>query len=126
MATGGIITDVGKNLMLRRLYLSDQTATTQFKVGTGTNTPATTDTDLQTPVLTKVFVAGYPIFDITNKKVTVRGFISSTEANGSSLTETGEFNTDTPFKMISRDVYPLISKTSSDELAYLWTHKIID
>jgi hypothetical protein len=125
MTTGGIVTNVGKNLVLSRLYGSGDTAITQFKIGTGTNTPIVGDTDLQTPILTKNFVPGYPTFDTVNFKVTTRGFISSAEANGNLITETGEFNTDGTPKMSTRFVFTGISKTVSDEIAIVIINRMI-
>jgi len=126
MAVGGKITTKGKNLFLRRLYLSDKTVVNTGKVGTGTATPSASDTDLDTPTITKTFVSGYPLFDESAKKVTTRLFISSVEGNGTAISEVGEFNTDSPKEMISRDVFTAISKTSGDEIAVIITHKVID
>jgi len=127
-----VITTNGRNLTLHRLYTETptDTAPTVFKIGTGTTTADESDTDLTTTITgwnaggdTKDFVSGYPQFDTTNKEVTVRGFISSTQANGNTISEVGEFNTDGTPKMFSHDVFTGISKTNTQEIALIWVHK---
>ena len=52
MATGSLITNGGKNILLNRAYkvTPDYLAPTQFKVGINNGTPAAGDTDLDQPV----------------------------------------------------------------------------
>jgi len=52
MAVGGVITTLGKNVLLHRGYLSAPTYAepTLFKIGIGTTTPVVADTDLETPI----------------------------------------------------------------------------
>ena len=78
-----------------------------------------TDSDLVT-----TFVTGYPSFDETNKKVTLRYFLSSTQANGFPLTEVGSFNTDGTRIMVEHDVFTSISKSSTDEISFVVVNKI--
>jgi len=49
MATGGVITNSGKNVMLNRTYKSspDYTIPSKFRVGIGTTTPVVADTGLE-------------------------------------------------------------------------------
>lgn len=125
MANGSIFVNNGLNLAIRRLYASDKTVVSQFQCGTGTTTPAVTDTGLETATGGKYnFVAGYPVFDTTNKQVTVRGFVPSTDLNGSTITEVGEFNTDGTPIMIDHDVFTGITKTTSVEVAFIWKHSV--
>jgi len=72
-----------------------------------------------------VFVTGYPIFDETNKKVTLRYYLNSLQANGFPIDETGSFNTDGTPLMIDRDVFTSISKTSSDEIAIVVVNTMV-
>lgn len=132
MATGNIITTSGKLISIDRTFNSSptRTAPTQFKVGTGTTTPAVGDTDLVTPVSIdgdnfKDFVSGYPTLDTTNIQATIRCFLTSLEANGNTLTEFGIVNTDGTPLMFSRMVHTGISKTNSIEVAYIEKDKII-
>jgi hypothetical protein len=133
MANGASVTTVGKNLALARLFNSTNTVVSQFKIGTGTTTPAVTDVDLTTPVTAwhsatdfGEWVSGYPTFDLVNSKVTVKGYVASTEANGNTLSETGLFNSDGTPVMFSHDVHTAFSKTSTVEAIYTWVFQIVD
>ena len=84
-------------------------------MGTGTNTPAVGDTDMQTPVNIngtefKNFVTGFPTLDTTNMIATARCFVATTEANGNSLTEFGIINTDGTPLLFSHAVHTAISE----------------
>lgn len=126
MATGQIFTNNGLKVMLNRMFKTtpDYLEPSLFKVGTGTTTPTTSDTDLETPVTidattTKAFLSGYPVLDETNLQATIRCFLNSLEANGNNLTEFGVFNNDTTKKMISRFIHTAINKTSSIQISYV-------
>ena len=123
MSNGNIITNVGKNLILNRVFTSSPTYTapTKFRTGTGSNTPAATDTALQTPVTAAAsFLAGYPIIPPNSSLnlVQIRCFLDTTQANGNSLREFGVFNTDGSPKLFSRCVYTAITKTASVQVIY--------
>lgn len=133
MASGGTITNAGLKLALNRIYKSspDYSIVSVFKIGTGTNTPTTADTDLQTPVTgwysggdTKPFESGYPIIDEDTQEVTIRCRVTSTEANGNLITEFGIFNTDSTALMESRDVFTSISKSNTDEIIFIAKNKL--
>ena len=120
--TGGTITNVGKNLVLSRLFKSTDTPITQFKVGTGTTAAAVTDTDLETPVFTKnVSLVSYNEATYT---ATVKCYLTASDANGYSLTEAGEFNTDDTPKMLDHDIFTAFSKSDSDELLINYVHEV--
>jgi hypothetical protein len=133
MASGIIVTNSGKKLVLNRAFKASPTYTTPsvFKVGTGITTPAVTDTNLQTPVIisgtsyTKTFVGGYPILDEANLNITTRCLLLTTEANGNSLTEFGIFNTDGTLLCFSRTVHAPITKNTSVQVVYIEKDKII-
>jgi len=72
------------------------------------------------------FESGYPTYDTTNKRATVRGRIPSTKVNGYFLTEAAEFNTDSTKQMFSHDVHTAITKSSKDEVIYEWIHEVTD
>ena len=135
MGIGGTFSNDGCNLIWRRLYgNSSSSAVSLFAVGTGTTTPAVTDTALETMVVGgfsgdasyKAFVTDYPLYDTSTNKVTSRGYVTSTECNGNNLSEAGEFNSDGTKVMSSRDVFTAISKSSTDELAIVWVHKLVN
>ena len=131
MATGNIITNNGLKLSLNRTFkvTPDYTAPTVFSVGTGTNTPATSDTALQTAVTidagnTKAFVTGYPSLDETNMQSTIRCLLLTTEANANTLTEFGILNADGTPLLFSRTVNTSISKTTSVQVTYVEKDKL--
>jgi len=126
MAYGGTFCNNGLNLVLQRAYADSVTEISLFKVGTGTTTPTATDTDLESAVMiwgseTKAFQSGYPKFDSTNKRTTIRGFLSANECNGDLLTEFGTFNSGGT--MATRHTHIAKSKSDTDEFYYV---EIID
>lgn len=83
-------TGTGLNI-ITRLLGNDSTyplAITKAKIGTGTNTPANGDTDLQTPVFTKNSVADQVI---SGNVVTISFFIADSELTNGTYTEFGIF-----------------------------------
>lgn len=126
MGNGQIITESGNLIQLHRTFIASPTlsAPSKFKVGTGTTTPDSSDTDLDNVVAinggnTKSFVSGYPVLDETNLQSTIRCLINSVEANGNSITEFGLFNEDGSPLMFSRTVFTAITKTSSVEVSFV-------
>ncbi len=122
MGNGAIYSISGMVGLQNRGYKSspDYTVPSRFGIGTGTTTPAVGDRSLDTAITAwssgsdfKNFSSGYPTFDETNQKITVRGFVASTEANGNSITEYGDFNTDGAPNISSRIVFTPITKTST-------------
>ena len=132
MATGQIVTTQGKLIAFNRLWkaVPDYTTPTLFKVGTGTNTPAIGNTDLQTPVditagvQTKAFASGYPTLDETNLQSLIRSILLTTEGNTNSITEFGIVNTDGTAKLYSRAVFTPITKTTSVQVIFVQKDKI--
>lgn len=131
MATGATLTKVGFNAMLDKFFnpSSIVTVPSRFKIGTGTNTPAESDTDLQTPITGWYSGGDYKnfniatTFDIANQKATTQSFVASTEANGNTITEYGEFNTDGSPIMNGRSVFIGVSKTSAIQMFIITTYK---
>ena len=129
---GQIVTTAGKGLILNRTFLDTPTisATTRFKVGTGTTAPALADTDLETPVSIdgdnwKDFVSGFPTLDVPSLSATTRMFLNTLEANGNNLTEVGSFNTDGTPVMFTRSTFTPIAKTSSIEVTFIEKDKVV-
>lgn len=125
-------TNDGNKVTLNRLFKSspDYTAPSLIKVGDGTTTPTTSDTDLDNAVELTAgvsyanFSSGYPLLDESNFTATVRAFITSLQANGESLSEFGIFNSDATKKMLSRTVHTVITKTSAVEVSYVQKDKL--
>ena len=129
MASGNTMTNNGLNLALKRIYGVTVTAVSKFGIGTGTTTPAATDSALTTAITAwsggsdyKNFVTGYPVYDTTNRSVTIRGLIATSEANGNNISETGEFNTDGTVIMIDHDVFTAITKDNQTQISLVWRH----
>ncbi|KKN09270.1 hypothetical protein LCGC14_1048240 [marine sediment metagenome] len=132
MATGQVITNKGRLIMMHRAFTASPTITapTRFKIGTGTTTPAVGDTDMTTPVNIngtefKNFISGFPTLDTTNMIATVRCLVDTTEANGNSLTEFGIINTDGTPLLLSHAVHTAITKTSSVQTTYIEKDQVI-
>lgn len=127
MATGSVITDNGKKIILNRTFKAtpDYTAPSQFKVGTDTTTPDVSDTDLGAAVVisgglyVKDLVSGYPTIDEGAFTATMRSLLFTTDANGNSITEYGSFNNDGTPKLFSRGVFTAISKTSTVQVIFV-------
>jgi hypothetical protein len=131
-ANGACYTKGGFNNLVHRGYTVTPTISipSQFKIGTGTTTPATTDTNLTTPIIGwhaatdyKDFVSTYPTFDTINQQVTVQGFIGASEANGVTITEYGDFNKDGTPSMSSHIVFTGVAKTSAVQIYITTTYK---
>jgi len=126
------VTSLGKGIIIDRTFLSAPTklAPTQFKVGTGTNAPSLSDTDLQTAVLIdadqfKNFVSGFPTVDLINNEATTRMFLNTLEANGNTLTEMGVFNADGTEQLFSRATFSAVTKSSSNEVTFIQKDRMI-
>ncbi|MFZ5985515.1 MAG: hypothetical protein ACOYWZ_00090 [Bacillota bacterium] len=120
MSNGAVATNIGKQIALHRLGGdASLTEVSVFDIGTGTNTPAATDTTLQIPLsLNKPFLTGYPTYNDIDRRIIIRGQIFSTEANGNTLTEVGVFNNDATKKLFARHVHDGIVKNNLTEIIY--------
>lgn len=123
-ATNG---DIGRLKILNRLFnLSSSAVIDKFKVGIGTTTPAGADTDLETGVGENTYniVTGFPTLNKSAAKITIRGQLSSGDANGNTLTEISWADGDG--NILSREVHTGISKTINDEIAYVGVIRVVD
>ena len=132
---GAVYTISGMVALLNRGYKATPTYTvpSRFGIGTGTTTPTEADVALETPITSwsgasdfKNFVSGYPTFNTTDQKVTTQGFIASTEANSNSISETGDFNTDSAPNISSHIVFTPITKTNTVQVYITNTYKRSD
>lgn len=108
---------------LAKLLAGDSTQVIDyFRIGTGTTTPVSSNTALQTPVNISAGVTQKAVdsfdFPATNK---VRFTMSLTNAqgNGNALTEYGLYTADDV--LFARVVVPPFSKTSAAALTIRWT-----
>jgi hypothetical protein len=134
MAVGASFTKNGKNVLLNRGFKSspDYTCFSRFGIGTGTTTPAESNTGNTTPITAwsggsdyKNFESGYPTFDEANKRVTWRGIVTATQANSNTIAEFCDFNTDTSVKSGGHVVISGIAKTSSIQITMDFTYRMV-
>lgn len=100
-------------------------AYTRGMIGTGTNTPSAGDTNLQTRISAwnagsdyKVYESGYPSLNSGALTVTLRMFVTSTQANSNSITEYADVNSDAGAYIGGRFVFTAITKTSGIQVYF--------
>jgi len=102
LASGAALSSSGFNNTLQLLFNnSDTRSYTTFVIGTGTTTPTTTNTTLESSITgwaggtadSKLYST--VTFSATAQQVTVRAFVSAAEATGKILTEYADLNTAT-------------------------------
>lgn len=106
----------GRNLIRDALAGDAVTGLTHFAVGTGSAAVTATDTALGAEVLR------LPIQTKTKDaaKLQIMQYLSSTQANGNTLTEAGLFNDPAAGTMYARVVHAGIVKTSALAVTYTW------
>lgn len=125
MANGAVITNGGLSNLEQRWYnTSSVTAPSRIRVGTGTTTPLASDTALTTD-LGSVGYINYSstAIDAPNNKIICTAVLGLSVGNGSTISECGEFNTDSTPVMTSHDVFTGIAKTNTKILALTITHQ---
>jgi len=100
MASGAVLTKSGYNNILQLTFSSSDTRSySVFAIGTGTTTPAITNTTLENTITgwaggTADYKAYSTVsFDSASQSVTARGFITAAEATGKVITEYADMNT---------------------------------
>lgn len=117
-----LIVTAGKNLLLHRMFATDESKVSVFEVGTSTTSPSASDTALGAEVYgPSSFLSGYPLFDTGANTVIVGAYLTISEANGNTLGEFGLFNTDSSPVMFARSTYSTVDKTNQDEVSYTYT-----
>ncbi|MFA5313159.1 MAG: hypothetical protein WC375_07595 [Methanomassiliicoccales archaeon] len=111
-----IVTNAGMNLLRDFLKGDAVTGITHIGVGTGTNSPSSTDTTLGT----EVFRAAITAATAAAQKLTITYTLPSASANGNSLTEAGLFTASSSGTMYARATHSLIAKTSDKVISYTW------
>ena len=100
------------------IALVDDTIT-EVVMGTGTTAAALTDSVLASSVIDKAVTNDTAIAG----QIVYSGSLTVAEGNGSSFTEAGL--RDAAEKLVCRRVHSAISKTSSFQLDYTWTIKVV-
>ena len=131
MANGNLCTNNGRKIAIHRCFEASPTlsAPNYFSVGTGTTTPASSDTALETAIQiggadSKAIVTGYPTFNDVGFSATTRCLILTTECNANTITEFGLVNTDGTPLLFSRAVFTGIAKTTSVQCIFVTKDKI--
>ena len=75
--------------------------------------------------LSQTFTSGFPTFDETNHEVTIRGTLSSTQANGFDLNGFGLVNTDGTVLLHSEDTFTAESKSDTDQFTFIVVDRLI-
>jgi len=73
----------------------------------------------------KDFQSGYPSLNFTSLEATQRGYLVSTEANGFDINGIGTINEDTTRLMGSESTHTSVSKSLTDEVAYILVDRYI-
>lgn len=129
MSVGAVITNIARNITLKSITGPQVSGTVAIlRIGSSGTTPAITDIGLAAPIGSYyAMLSGYPTYDTVNQKMTNRYFISSvSELNGATMTEAGEFfsGASYPQGLFSRNVFTPITKSGSDEIAFILISKI--
>ncbi len=106
----------GRNLIRDALAGDPVAGLSHFAVGTGSTSVTPTDTTLQAEVLRQ------PIQTKTKDtaKLQIVHYLSSTEANGNTLTEAGLFNDPVAGTMYARVTHSGIVKSPAVAITYTW------
>lgn len=110
---------VGRNQVRDAVYGDGMTAPTRIALGTGTAAVADSQTTLGTEVWRDVFTTKSK----GESRVEIKYFLTSTTANGNTLTEAGLFNSAAPGgDMHARVVFADgIAKTTAIAVLFVWT-----
>jgi hypothetical protein len=68
--------------------------------------------------------SGSTTFDEINRTATLQFILSASQANGNSLTEFVDVNTETRPDLEGRDTYTVISKSNTDAVIYVVKNKV--
>ena len=117
-----LVVQTGKDWVANRIRGAGATAITHIGIGTGTNSPASTDTTLITPYNARVAatVAQGSLASIVLVTTTTNISITSTV----SITEAGTFTALSGGTMVSRVKFPQIDCVNGDTINIQWELKV--
>ena len=126
-----IVTNVMKNVFLERAFSSSPLsgAYVSGAIGTSSGVALVTDTALGSIVSGwaggdyKGYETGYPVFDVTNKTVQTRMFVSSAQGNGNTISEYADFTS--TGQIGGRFTFNGIAKTSSIQIFINTKYKML-
>lgn len=106
-----ITNTIGDNILTTIIdYIDDNTG--YMAIGTDTTTPTADDTALGAEVVRNTRQES----SVYNNTITVSGYFTSTQANGSDLSEVGVFNAASVGTMTSRDTFVPFTKSNYIEV----------
>jgi len=111
-----LVVDAGKDFLASALLNSSTSPFTHMALGTGTTAAAATDTTLHTE-LTRIAFTSHSVTTNVASMSTTYGAGVGTGA----ITEAGIFNAATAGTMLSRVVFSVINKASTDTLTINWS-----
>lgn len=111
-----LVPTAGRNLLRDFLAGDGPAALSHVALGTGTTTPAATDTALQAEVFRDVITQRIK----DTAKLTVKYYLGTQYANGYTLAEAGLFNAATGGVMYARVTFPPDAKTVSQAWTFTW------
>lgn len=112
-----LIVNTGLAFICSRMTDATDNVMSHMAVGSGTNSPAAGDTDLQT-----ILGNREPLDSTTHSANTVT-YTSSFEAGEGTgaITEAGIFNASAVGTMLCRTTFPVVNKGADDTMAITWT-----
>jgi len=128
MANGQVLTKIGFSVMMERAYDSTPSYNqiSQFKIGTGSTTPTTSDTILDSMISSWTYPLGYEQkncasvgFLIAQQKAVIASLVAPKEANGNTITELGLthcYEMSCPDDICARIVFTGVAKTIDNQL----------
>lgn len=111
-----LIVNTGKNFAASALINTSSSPFTHMAIGTGTTPAALTDTTLGAQLVRQAFTSS----NVTANVVTMSTTYAAGAGTGS-ITEAGIFNASSGGTMLSRVVFPVVSKGAADSLTINWT-----
>jgi hypothetical protein len=112
-----LVVNAGLTYICSRMVDASANVMSHMAVGSGTNTPSATDTDLQS-----ILGNREPIDSSTASSNTVT-YVSSFEAGEGTgaITEAGIFNAAATGTMLCRTTFPVVNKGADDTMSITWT-----
>lgn len=111
-----LIVDTGKAFAANALLNVSASPFTHMAIGTGTTAAALTDVALENQLVRQAFTSS----NVTANVVTMSTTYAAGVGTGS-ITEAGIFNASSGGTMLSRVVFPVVSKGAADSLTINWT-----
>lgn len=112
-----LVVTAGKNYIAAKIAATTNTpvAMTHMAIGTGTATPATSDTALGTQT-GRVSLSGSVV---STNTITYTATFPAGTGDGA-ITEAAVFNASTGGTMLCRTTFPVVNKASGDTIAIVW------